>query len=349
MHEWRLVLEFLRGPVIRCKIEGFMAIQYKDYYKALGVARDASQDQIRRAYRKLARKYHPDVARDEPGAEERFKEINEAHEVLKDPEKRRKYDTLGSGVEGGEFRPSRGWESEGWEEADRMPGGFGFNVGGTGFSDFFEAFFGSRQAGGDPFAGPFGEAGPGMGGFRRTAQPRAGADLETDIMVTLEEAIHGSTRQVSVRRDGGVTEKYQVRIPPGVRQGQRIRLAGKGEAGVAGGPSGNLYLRVRLSEHPFFRVKEGDIYYDLPLAPWEAVLGTRVEVPTPSGKAALKIPPGTLTGKKFRLRHQGLLKEGGARGDMYVVVQIQVPSEVSLEEKDLWEKLARTSSFEPRR
>lgn len=316
-----------------------MPIKYKDYYEVLGLNRSASQEDIKQAFRKLARKYHPDVAGGKPGTEDRFKEINEAYEVLKDPEKRRKYDRMGPEVE------QR--QTEGWRGGVGGMEGAGFNFGGTGFSDFFETFFGSRQTAGDPFAG----TGPGMG-YRR-AGPVQGGDLEADIMVTLEEAIHGSTRQVSVDRSGwggsGRRETYQIKIPPGVRQGQRIRLAGKGEPGTGlGARAGDLYLRVRLSEHPFFRVEGSDIHYDLALAPWEAVLGHRVEVWTPSGQVALRIPPGTSSGKKFRLKDQGLSKEGGLRGDMYVVAQIHVPRQLTAKEKALWEELARHSTFRPR-
>lgn len=326
-----------------------MAIKFKDYYEVLGVPRTAAQEDVKQAYRKLARKYHPDVSGGQAGAEDKFKEINEAYEVLKDPEKRRKYDSLGSGVdrEGG-FRPPEGWEqAAGWRSTGEMPDDFGFNVGGTGFSDFFEAFFGARRTTGDPFA-PGGTA----GGFGR-AGSRRGGNLEADIMVTLDEVIRGSTRQLSVQRGGepgraGRVETYQVRIPPGVRQGQRIRLAGKGEAGMGGAPPGDLYLRVVLSEDPDFRVAGSDLFYDLPVAPWEAVLGARIQVPTPSGNVSLKIPPGTVAGQKFRLRQQGLPREGGVRGDMYAIVQVQVPASLSPDERALWEDLARRSRFKPR-
>lgn len=334
-----------------------MAIKYKDYYEILGVPRRASREEIRTAYRKLARKYHPDVSGGKPGMEDKFKEINEAHEVLKDPEKREKYDSMGRGMEyegafAGGFRPHRGAEGRaaagGWTTTGGEPENFGFNFGGTGFSDFFETFFGSRRMGGDPFGGIGAETGRGRAG------PMKGADLEADIMVTLEEAIHGSTRQLNVERGGPGgsrnVETYQVKIPPGVRQGQRIRLAGKGEPGTGTGASpGDLFLRVRLSEHPDFRVEGSDLYYDLPLAPWEAALGARVEVPTPSGKASLHISSGASSGKKFRLRNQGLPKEGGGKGDFYVVAQVKTPSHTSSAEKALWEELAKVSTFDPRK
>lgn len=326
-----------------------MAIKFKDYYQILGVRRTARQEEIKQAYRKLARRYHPDVSGGTPGAEDKFKEINEAYEVLKDEEKRRKYDSLGRGMEHEhEFRSPEGWDrGGGWGTTGEMPEGIGFNVGGTGFSDFFEAFFGSRRMGADPFDRP------GTGAGLRSAGARRGGDLEADIMVTLAEAIRGSRRNVSVQRgvdpgQPGRVETYLVKIPPGVRQGQRIRLAGKGDPGAGGGPPGDLFLRVRLSEDPDFRVVDSDLFYDLALAPWEAVLGALVEVPTPSGSASLKIPPGTVAGKKFRLRQQGLPREGGVRGDLYAVVQVQVPASVSPMEKAMWEELARNSHFRPR-
>jgi curved DNA-binding protein len=328
-----------------------MPIKYKDYYEVLGVGRTANQEEIKQAFRKLARKCHPDVSGGKAGAEERFKEINEAYEVLKDPAKRRKYDAMGLGIgHEREFRPPQGWgETAGWSRS-REPPGAGFNLGGTGFSDFFETFFGSRRVAGDPFFG----GGAGMG-FHTTGS-RRGSDLEADIMVTLEEAVHGSRRQVSVDRGGwagrGQVEVYQVTIPPGVHQGQRIRLAGKGEQGSGpGAPPGDLYLRVRLSEHPFFRVEESDLYYDVSLAPWQAVLGDRVEVPTPSDKVVLRIPPGTSSGRRFRLRQQGLPRGAGRRGDMYVVAQIESPQPQDLppEERRLWAELARISKAKRRR
>lgn len=319
-------------------------MRYKDYYSILGVPRTASQEEIKRAFRSLARQHHPDSARGDPGAEEKFKEANEAYEVLKDPEKRKKYDALGSGWQDEtEFRPPPEWAPRG--RSGRGPG-FDFNVGGTGFSDFFEAFFGSAGMEEDPFADP----GFYQGGRSRQAR---GGDLEADLMVTLEEAVRGAVRQVSVQREtrSGYppsVETYQVRIPPGVRQGQRIRLSGKGESGRSGGGAGDLYLRVRLAEHPTFRIEGDDLYCDLDLAPWEAVLGAKVSIPTPTGSAMLTIPAGTSTGKKFRLRGHGMPAVGGQRGDLYAVAQIQIPLETTAEERKLWEELARSSSFRPR-
>ena len=246
-----------------------MPVQFRDYYETLGVPKTATEDDIRSAFRKLARKYHPDVAKDKKAAEEKFKEINEAYEVLSDPEKRQKYDQLGADWNRpGGFQPPPQWQGQqpggGYQWGGDGGGGVEFEFGGTGFSDFFEAFFGGGRG-----RSAFG----GFGG--RTATAERGADVEADIMVTLEEALHGSTRTVSLRRAGSdKVEQYQVKIPRGVREGQRIRLRGQGEAGVRGGKSGDLFLRVRLAKHPDFSVEGSDLMHEARIEPWQAVLGT---------------------------------------------------------------------------
>jgi len=303
-------------------------MEYKDYYEILGVARTATPEEIRSAFRKKAREYHPDVAKDKVKGAEKFKEVNEAYEVLSDPAKRAKYDQMGKEVPGGGFA---------WQGA---PGGGGmpdmeeFHFGGTGYSDFFENLFGGM--GGAGVRGP---------GGRRMA--RRGSDIEGDLMVTLEEALRGSVREVTLQRGAGKTETYRVRIPAGVREGQRIRLAGKGESGRSGGESGDLYLRVRLARHPDLRVEGSDLYADVEVAPWEAVLGASVPVPTLEGTVSLKVPAGSTAGQKLRLRGQGLPREDGERGDLYAVLEIEVPSEVGPEERKLWEKLAAESRWRP--
>src|SRR5213083_1472863 len=296
-----------------------MPVQFRDYYETLGVPKTASEDEIRSAFRKLARKHHPDVAKDKKAAEEKFKEINEAYEVLGDPEKRKKYDQLGADWNrpGGCQRPPGGqWEGQ-------QPG--------TGFSDFFEAFFGGGRG-----RSAFG----GFGGRAATAE--RGADVEADIMVTLEEALHGSTRTVSLRRAGSdKVEQYQVKIPRGVREGQRIRLRGQGEAGAGGGKSGDLFLRVRLAKHPDFSVEGSDLIHEVRIQPWQAVLGGELLVPTLEGKVRLKIPQGTQGGQRFRLRERGLSGVSGKRGDLYVEVQINVPKKLSEREREIWNELAK--------
>jgi curved DNA-binding protein len=317
-----------------------MAVQFRDYYETLGVSKTASEDEIKSAFRKLARKYHPDVAKDKKAAEEKFKQINEAYEVLSDPEKRRKYDQLGENWNqpGGFQRPPQwgGGQPGGFRWGSGENGGVEFEFGGTGFSDFFEAFFGG------------GRGRSAFGGFgQRGTMAERGSDVEADIMVTLEEALHGSTRQVSLRRAGSKkTETYQVKIPRGVREGQRIRLAGQGEAGEGGGKSGDLFLRVRLARHPDFSVEGSDLVHEVKIAPWQAVLGDQIIVPTLEGNARLKLPPGTQGSQRFRLRERGLPGVSGQRGDLYVVVQISVPKKLSEREREIWEQLAQLHGHE---
>ena len=316
-----------------------MAVQFRDYYETLGVSKTASEDEIRTAFRKLARKYHPDVAKDKSTAEEKFKQINEAYEVLSDPEKRKKYDQLGAdwNQPGGGFQPPPGWgQQQGAGGYNPFGGGNGggveFEFGGTGFSDFFEAFFGAGR----------GQSAFGRGGFAPggTAASR-GSDVEADIMVTLEEALHGSTRTVSLRRNSSSkVETYQVKIPRGVHEGQRIRLAGQGEAGARGGKSGDLFLRVRLARHPDFSVEGSDLIHEVELAPWQAVLGAELKTPTLEGEARLKIPPGTQGGQRFRMRERGLPNANGTRGDLYVLARIRIPKKLTDRERELWSQLA---------
>ncbi len=325
-----------------------MAVEFRDYYKILGVPKSATDDEIKKSFRKLARKYHPDVAQDKKSAEEKFKEINEAYEVLGDPEKRKKYDTLGVNWKQG--APPPGWQPRGGRAGGRAPEGMHeeFHFSGTGFSDFFEQFFGGHE--GFRNATGFG----GHGGFRQQAAgPQRGPDVESDILVTLHEVLNGSVRQISLRRPDetgeAAADTFRVRIPAGATEGRLIRVAGKGGAGLHGGPACDLFLRVRLARHPDFRVKEADLYHDLQLAPWEAVLGATVSVPTLDGSVGLKIAPGTQPGQQLRVRGRGLPTEGGSRGDLYAVISVVVPEEVEAEERAHWEQLAAKSTFNPRR
>jgi curved DNA-binding protein len=315
-----------------------MAVQFRDYYETLGVPKTATEDEIRKAFRKLARKYHPDVNKDKATAEEKFKQLNEAYEVLGDPEKRKKYDELGANWNqpGGGFQPPPGWGAQPGGGFRRHGGGDGggieFEFGGTGFSDFFEAFFGGgRQAG-------FGGAGFGQ----RPRGAERGSDVEADIMVTLEEALHGSKRTISLRRgNSNKIETYQVKIPKGVHEGQRIRLAGQGEAGAAGGSSGDLFLRVRLARHPDFAIEGADLIHEAKLPPWQAALGGEINVPTLEGQARLKVPAGTQSGQRFRLRGHGLTTSAGVRGDLMVEAQIQIPKKLTDREREVWGELAK--------
>lgn len=315
-------------------------MDFKDYYEVLGVERDDSQEAIKSAYRKLARQYHPDVSR-EPDAEERFKEIGEAYEVLKDPEKRAAYDQLGADWQNGqEFRPPPDWQG------DFEFGGGGFTgQEGAAYSDFFESLFGGRGA------GPAGRAGPRQSGFKIP-----GEDLSSRVWIDLEDAYQGATRQLSLRRpevsaNGRVQQKTRtlnVKIPRGVRPGQQIRLAGQGGQGFGGGPPGDLYLEILFNDHPRYRVEGADVYLELPVAPWEAALGAKVKVPTPGGAVDLSIPQNSKAGARLRLRGRGL--PGKPAGDLFVVLKVALPPADSETAKALYRQMreALSSSFDPR-
>lgn len=317
-------------------------MEYKDYYKILGVERGASQEEIKRAFRKLARKYHPDVSK-EKDAEARFKEVNEANEVLGDPEKRRAYDQLGSSWRSGqEFRPPPGWEGR-----TEFRHGFGGAGGGAEeFSDFFESLFG----GGGPFAG----GGSPFGGRRGSAFRMPGEDQQAKLLLTLEEAYQGVTRTLSLQvpeadAQGRVTvrnRKLQVKIPAGATEGRQIRLAGQGSPGMGGGPRGDLYLTVEIQPHPFYRTEGKDIHLDLPVAPWEAALGAKVTVPTLGGKVDLGIPAGSQSGRTLRLKGRGL--PGRPAGDQYVHLKILTPPADSERLRELYRELERAAPFNPR-
>lgn len=306
-----------------------MPAQFRDYYQTLGVSKTASADEIKAAFRKLARQYHPDVAKDKKIAEEKFKEINEAYEVLSNPENRKKYDSYGSGWS------QAGTGAGGSRRAGGMPSGFGgmgnfageeFQFGGTGYSDFFEQFFGTRR----------GRAYGGGMGFEET--PQRGDDVEADLLVTLEEVLHGATRSVSLRKPGSrEPQTYTIKIPQGVREGQRIRLAGQGGSG--NGVPGDLYLRVKLQQHPDFYFERSDIFHDVEIPAWHAALGGELTIPTPEGRVKLKIPAGTQSGKRFRIPGQGLPTSKAERGDFFAVITIQIPTELTAEEKAIWEQL----------
>ena len=345
-----------------------MSVQYKDYYSTLGVPRSASEAEIKKAFRKLAREHHPDVAKDKKRAEEKFKEANEAYEVLGDVAKRKRYDELGANWKSGAgVNPSSAWGNAGGARG-RSSGGTGsadyeFNFGGAGFSDFFEQVFGGRRSG----------SGTGEQDFGDVSLDKRGADIEGEIVVTLEEAMRGSVRSVNIRHavkctvcngagrrgqrtctscggDGRASksETYQVKVAAGVMEGQRLRLAGRGEAGARGGAAGDLFLRVKLAKHPDFEVAEQNLIYEAALTPWEAVLGANISVPTLGARVNIKIPTGTQNGQKLRVRGSGLPMRGGARGDLIVVTRVEVPVKVTDAEQELWVKLAKSSSFNPR-
>ncbi len=312
-------------------------MEFKDYYEIMGVKRDATQDEIKRAYRKLARKYHPDVSK-EPDAEVRFKEVGEAYEVLKDPEKRTAYDQLGANWKAGQdFRPPPDWDQ-----------GFEFHGGGyTGadaeqFSDFFASLFGR---------GGFGR---GFGGGARREFHARGEDTYAKVLIDLEDAYRGASRTLTLKHtelgpDGRPQLKERtlnVRIPKGVRQGQHIRLAKQGGVGVGKGEAGDLYLEIEFRDHPIYKVEGKDVYLDLPVAPWEAALGATVKVPTPSGTVDLKIPPNSSSGRKLRLKGRGIPAK--QPGDLYVVLQIALPKADTDDAKQAYDDFKRGLDFNPR-
>jgi curved DNA-binding protein len=318
-----------------------MPVAFRDYYETLGVSRDASEDEIRSAYRRLARQYHPDVNKD-PDAEDRFKEVSEAYEVLRDPEKRERYDRLGanwkagqdvSGADGfGDFGGFGGGGGDGGGFRDvRVDFGGGGAGGGMGdFSDFFESVFGRRGGGG---------AASGFQGFSTR-----GRDREATLELSLEEAARGGPRRIVL--DG---REYEVNIPAGIRDGHRIRLSGEGGQGAGGGPTGDLLLRVRISPHPYFHVEGSDLYVELPVTPWEAALGDSVPVRTLEGNSRVTVPAGSSSGRRLRLRGQGLPDGRGGAGDLYAIVEIEVPKRLSRKERELFEELKTTSKFDPRK
>ena len=306
-------------------------MKYKDYYAVLGLDRNASSEEIKKAYRKLAHKYHPDVSKD-PAGEEKFKEVAEAYETLRSPEKRSAYDQLGTHRPGQEFQPPPDW---GQQFGD---GGFSFE--GVDLADLFAGLAANRHGAG-----------------RRTRQFRMpGQDYEVTTQISLEEAYRGTEVELNltvpeydeegfVRR---VPRTFKVRIPKGATSGQRLRLPGRGGKGLEGGRDGDLYLNIEFRPHPLFRVNGHDLYVDLPLAPWEAVLGGTVEVPTLGGPVHLKVPPNSRAGQKLRLAKRGLPRPKGAEGDLYAIVHIVVPATTSERERELFTALAQGSTFNPR-
>ncbi len=313
-------------------------MEYKDYYDIMGVSKEATQDEIKRAYRKLARKYHPDVSK-EQDAEKKFKEVGEAYEVLKDPEKRAAYDQLGANWQAGQdFRPPPDWDA-----------GFEFSGGGytqgdsAAFSDFFESLFGQR-----------GFRGAGMGAGSGGGFQMRGEDHHAKILIDLEDAYKGTTRTMTLRvpevdAQGHVRPRERtlnVRIPKGVRQGQQIRLAGQGAPGLGSGPQGDLYLEVEFNPHSFYRVESRDVFLELPVAPWEAALGAKVKAPTPDGTVDLSIPPDSKAGRKLRLKGRGI--PGKTPGDLYVILQIALPPANTEKAKALYTKMQQELAFNPR-
>jgi len=313
-------------------------VEYKDYYKIMGITKDAPQNEIKRAYRKLARKYHPDVSK-EKDAEERFKEIGEAYEVLKDPEKRAAYDQLGANWKAGQagFQPPPDWDA-----------GFEFHGGGytsdkqnaANFSDFFSSLFGQH-------------AGGYQQGFH--TQHTQGEDTHAKVFIDLEDAYHGASRSLSLRTttlsaDGHPELKQRtlnIKIPKGIKEGQNIRLQGQGSSGIAGGKPGDLYLQIEFNPHSIYKAHGADVSIELPITPWEAMLGSRIQVPTPAGKVEITIPPASSSGKRMRLKGRGIPAK--VPGDFYITLEIVLPDTLSEKEKSLYQALQQeASTFKPR-
>ncbi|EAQ73904.1 MULTISPECIES: DnaJ C-terminal domain-containing protein [unclassified Synechococcus] len=295
-------------------------MKFKDYYETLGIERGASEEEIKKAYRRLARQYHPDISK-EAGAEERFKEISEANQTLSDPEKRQAYDELGRHDPGEEFRPPADWDTRFWQGQAHQE---------VDLSELFEqmGFRSSqrrRQAGGVDF-------------------PIRGQDVEAVARLTLDEVSRGS--QVTLERPGGGS--VRIRVPQGVTDGERLRIPGRGGPGSGGGPDGDVYLHIQVLPHKLFRPVGHDLYLELPVTPWEAALGSQIELPSLDGRVRVTVKPGAQAGQKLRLAGKGLPKRGGGAGDLYAVLQIVMPTQISEREQELYRELATASTFQPR-
>lgn len=320
-------------------------MEFRDYYKILGVEPDDDTKTIKAAYRKLARKYHPDVSKLE-NAEEKFKEVAEAYEVLSDTQKRAEFDEIRKyGAHGQRFEPPPGWQSGSQQHAQGRSQYSEFS--GEDFSDFFSSIFGSAARGGHQGF----ERGQGSDqGFDQKGQ-----DVETDMAVFLEDTLTDTTRSFTYRlplrgSDGRLTESEKtlnVKIPAGVSDGERIRLKGQGLEGFGNGTRGDLYLRIRIAPHPLFVVEGQNLIVTVPLAPWEAALGAKIEVPTLDGKIRLSVPPNSQTGDRLRVSGKGLARKE-AQGDLIAVLKVTMPESSSDASNALWEELARVSPFNPR-
>jgi curved DNA-binding protein len=312
-------------------------MDFKDYYKILGVEPTADEKVIKTAYRKLARKYHPDVSK-EAGAEEKFKEASEAYEVLSSAEKRAEYDEIRKyGQQGRPFQAPPGWQSR----AGAAGNGFGDQANGD-FSDFFSSIFGGRAQ---------------AGGGRTQSRGRRGQDVDMELPIFLEESLSNESKQVSFRvpqqsangqRMADITKTLNVKIPAGVSDGERIRLKGQGAPGVGGGENGDLYLTIRFAPHPKFDVEGHDLIITVPLAPWEAALGTKIAVPTLTGKINLTIRPDSQSGQRLRIKGNGLLDKQGQRGDLYAQLKIVMPKAADEATRKLWQTLSEKAAFDPR-
>ncbi len=312
----------------------------QDFYETLGVPRGATADEIQRAYRTLARAWHPDVNKS-PEAEDRFKEISAAYDVLSDPEVRKRYDAFGEDFR----RVPDDVDPEAWARAQRAnarrPGGA------RGPRDTGDVFVDFGDVGGQAGSANIDDLLGGLFGQRRPSGPRPGPDQEAEIELSVEDAYRGGSHRITLTGSSG-SRSYTVAVPAGVIDGQRIRLAGQGAPGSGGAPAGDLYLTARLRPDRRFRVDGRTISVDLPVTPWEAVLGATVVVDTPSGDTKVKVPPGSSSGRKLRLRGLGMPNASGADGDLFAVLKIVVPADPTERERELFTELAEASSFDPR-
>lgn len=313
-----------------------MSVKFQDYYEILGVSRSATADEIKKAFRKMARQHHPDLNAGNKDSEEKFKKVNEAYEVLSDPDKRKKYDQFGQNWKTGQnFTPPPGW---GQQPGGHPGGGFRYTTTGgdydNNFSDFFQQMFGTSGTGFGQRAG------------RRPGFQQRGQDIEAELPVTVEEAFDGASKQFSIRRSDG-TKTFKVKIPAQSFSGKQIRLAGQGEPHQS--HPGDLLLTLVYAPHPMFDIDDGDLFAEIPVAPWEAALGAKVPFQTLDGEVRLTIPEGAQNGLKLRLAGRGAYRANGSRGNLYAVIDIQVPDHSSPEERELWEKLQSISRFDPRK
>jgi curved DNA-binding protein len=320
-------------------------MEYKDYYKIMALEKNATQAEIKKVYRKLARKYHPDVSK-EADAEQKFKEVGEAYEVLKDPEKRASYDQLGANWQSGQdFNPPPGWDA-GYEFSGAGRGGFSGSDSAS-FSDFFESLFGQNSAGFNSY----------QADGRRNAHSgysQKGEDHHAKVLIDIEDAFNGAVREISLQSpkvdaQGHLSIKkrtLKVKIPKGVKQGQQIRLTGQGQPSPTGSTNGDLYLELEFKTHDYYSAEGHDLYLKLPVAPWEAALGAKIKIPTPSGIIELKIPAGSVSGNKLRLKGRGLPAK--SPGDLYAVLQISLPPADNQKAKEFYQKMAQQLAFNPR-
>ncbi|MCS5693570.1 DnaJ domain-containing protein [Cyanobium sp. FGCU-6] len=322
------------------QVDDRVAVKYTDYYATLGVERDSSAEDIRKAYRRLARRYHPDIS-SEDDAEAKFKEVNEAYQVLSDPEQKEAYDQLGRHRSGEEFRPSGDWGGQVWQEGGLED---------IDLADLLERL--GQRAAGSPASGPR------AGGRRRAGAPFAmrGQDYQATATISLEDAARGLELSLDLSvpettADGGVrtvSRATKVRVPRGVVDGERLRVAGRGGPGYGEGPAGDLYIDIHLQQHPLFRAVGHDLYLEVPITPWEAVLGAEIELPTLDGRVRVAVKPGAKGGQKLRLAGKGLPRRGEGAGDLYGVLQLVTPTVISDKERELYRELAAASSFDPR-